>query len=54
MFQQALEAVVELRIPLIPVVAAAHDVKFVGKMPFLQEISEAAVGGEQSFCIAAG
>jgi hypothetical protein len=52
--EQAAEAVFEARIPLIPVMSAGNDVEFVGKMPFFQEMSEGAVGGEQAFCVAAG
>ena len=54
MLEQAVEAVIKLRIPLIPVVAAAHNVKFVGKMAFFQQVSEATVGGQQPFRVAAG
>jgi hypothetical protein len=54
MLEEAVEAVVEARIPLIPVVAAVDHVKFMRKMPFFQQMSEAAVGGEQPFRVTAG
>jgi len=54
MLEQAVEAVVEARIPLIPVVATVQHVKFMRKMSLFQKMSEAAVGREQPFRIAAG
>ena len=51
---KAAEHTVEPRIPLIPVMPAWNDVKFVREVPLLENVREMAIRRQQPFLVAAG